>query len=139
MKFPSILLAAVLVATPQLAAADTASVNIALITWVNEWIGPALSDPMRIAAQQGGHSPLADVHGRGYCRKGGDVRAGDCLGSGLGVWAGKIVQVSWANARLRRSYRKLAKAGAVKGAAAKSFSGAYARHGPRRFGRDRYL
>ena len=31
MKFPSILLAAVLVATPQLAAADTASVNIALI------------------------------------------------------------------------------------------------------------
>ena len=55
MKFPSILLAAVLVATPQLAAADTASVNIALITWADEWIGPALSEPMRVAAQQGGH------------------------------------------------------------------------------------
>ena len=97
MKFPSILLAAVLVATPQLAAADTASVNIALITWVNEWIGPALSDPMRIAAQQGGHSPLAMFMGADIVVKA--VMFGLAIASVLGwaVWAGKIVQVSWAN------------------------------------------
>ena len=123
MKFPSILLAAVLVATPQLAAADTASVNIALITWADEWIGPALSEPMRVAAQQGGHSPLAMFMGADIVVKA--VMFGLAIASVLGwaVWAGKILQVSWANARLRRSYRKLAKAGAVKGAQAKSFSG----------------
>ena len=123
MKFPSILLAAVLVATPQLAAADTASVNIALITWADEWIGPALSEPMRVAAQQGGHSPLAMFMGADIVVKA--VMFGLAIASVLGwaVWAGKILQVSCSNPRLRRSYRKLAKAGAVKGAQAKSFSG----------------
>ena len=92
MKFPSILLAAVLVATPQLAAADTASVNIALITWADEWIGPALSEPMRVAAQQGGHSPLAMFMGADIVVKA--VMFGLAIASVLGwaVWAGKILQ-----------------------------------------------
>lgn len=115
MKYPSILFAAALVAVPQIAAADTASVNVALIHAVEQWFGPAIATPLRDAAQNGGHSPLAMFMGADIVVK--LVMFGLALASVLGwtVWAGKVVQVKWANARLRKSYRKLAKVGTLEG------------------------
>ena len=123
MKFRAVLTTAILAALPQVAAADTASVNVALVTFADEWIGPALSEPMRVAAQNGGHSPLAMFMGADIVVK--SVMFGLALASVLGwaVWAGKMLQVNVANSRLRRSYRQLARAGTLTGASQKAYSG----------------
>ena len=123
MKFRAVLTTAILAALPQVAAADTASVNVALVTFADEWIGPALSEPMRVAAQSGGHSPLAMFMGADIVVK--SVMFGLALASVLGwaVWAGKMLQVNVANSRLRRSYRQLARAGTLTGASQKAYSG----------------
>ena len=123
MKFRAALTTAILAALPQVAAADTASVNVALVTLADEWIGAALSEPMRVAAQSGGHSPLAMFMGADIVVK--SVMFGLALASVLGwaVWAGKMLQVNVANSRLRRSYRQLARAGTLTGASQKAYSG----------------
>ena len=123
MKFRAVLTTAILAALPQVAAADTASVNVALVTFADEWIGPALSEPMRVAAQSGGHSPLAMFMGADIVVK--SVMFGLALASVLGwaVWVGKMLQVNVANSRLRRSYRQLARAGTLTGASQKAYSG----------------
>jgi len=122
MKINIMLFAAALIAVPQIGTADTASVNVALITAAESWFGPAVSDPLRTAAQSGGHSPLAMFMGADIVVK--LVMFGLALASVLGwaVWAGKVLQVGLANARLRRSYRKLEKLGALEGANAASFA-----------------
>ena len=123
MKYQTILVTVALVGAPQIAAADTASVNVALINAAEQWFGPALAEPMRVAAQSGGHSPLAMFMGADIVVKA--VMFGLAIASVLGwtVWAGKLLQIKWANGRLRRSYKRLAKQGTLEGTDAAIYAG----------------
>ena len=118
-----LLLAVLLITAPNIAAADTASVNIRIIELADRWVGPALAEPMMTAAQSGGHTPMAMFMAADIVVK--LVMAGLALASVLGwaVWVGKLLQVNWANALLRRSYRRLAKAGTVQNTRAADYSG----------------
>ncbi|MEH6644769.1 tonB-system energizer ExbB [Sulfitobacter sp.] len=118
-----LLLTELLTTAPGYAFADTASVNVSLIEFADKWIEPQLAEPMMTAAQSGGHTPLAMFMAADIVVK--LVMFGLALASVLGwaVWTGKLLQVSWANARLRRSYKRLSESGTVRNTEAAVYSG----------------
>ncbi|MFK7945587.1 MAG: tonB-system energizer ExbB [Paracoccaceae bacterium] len=123
MNYKNCLAAIFLAVLPHSALADTASVNAALIDVAERWVGPGLSGLLQSAAQNGGHSPMAMFMAADIVVKA--VMFGLALASVLGwaVWAGKILQVNWANGRLRRSYRRLSRQGSLRGVEGNMYSG----------------
>lgn len=123
MRHRRLLLTALFTTAPGYALADTASVNVSLIEFVDKWVGPQLAEPMMTAAQSGGHTPLAMFMAADIVVK--LVMFGLALASVLGwaVWAGKLMQVSWANAGLRRSYKRLSASGTLRSTQAAVYAG----------------
>jgi len=123
MRHRRLLLTALFTTAPGYALADTASVNVSLIEFVDKWVGPQLAEPMITAAQSGGHTPLAMFMAADIVVK--LVMFGLALASVLGwaVWAGKLLQVSWANAGLRRSYKRLSASGTLRSTQAAVYAG----------------